>query len=74
VWLDWGLYGWWWVLTAWLSALSLVYLARFLGGKWRSMRVIEAEYLKQEFALEAPSGDPSVPTTKAIVVDQSSSS
>jgi MATE family multidrug resistance protein len=74
VWLDWGLYGWWWVLTAWLSTLSLVYLARFLGGKWRLMRVIEAEYLNQEFALDAPSRDPSIPTTKAIVNDQSSSS
>ena len=43
--LDWGLYGWWWVLTGWLLALAAVYLARFLHGAWRSMRVIEAEYL-----------------------------
>ncbi len=45
VWFGWGLYGWWWVLTVWLLVLSLVYLARFLGGKWRSMRVIETEFL-----------------------------
>ena len=45
VWLGWGLYGWWWVMTLWLFVLSLVYLVRFLEGKWRSMRVIEAEYL-----------------------------
>jgi Na+-driven multidrug efflux pump len=43
--LDWGLYGWWWILTGWLLALAAVYLARFLHGAWRSMRVIEAEYL-----------------------------
>ena len=42
--LGWGLYGWWWVLSAWLLALSIAYLIRFLGGRWRSMRVIEPEY------------------------------
>ena len=48
VWLGWGLYGWWWVMTLWLLALAVVYLVRFLGGKWRSMRVIEAEYLADQ--------------------------
>ncbi len=38
---DWGLFGWWWVLTAWLCTLAVVYLARFLQGSWKSMRVIE---------------------------------
>ena len=42
---DWGLYGWWWVLTAWLCTLAIVYLARFLQGKWKAMRVIEHEVL-----------------------------
>lgn len=43
--LGWGVYGWWWVLSAWLLALSIAYLVRFLGGKWLTMRVIEPEYL-----------------------------
>src|SRR5204862_476434 len=30
---EWGLFGWWWVLTGWLFTLALVYLARFLGGR-----------------------------------------
>lgn len=38
---DWGLFGWWWVLTAWLCTLAVVYLGRFLQGSWKSMRVIE---------------------------------
>jgi MATE family multidrug resistance protein len=42
---HWGLYGWWWVLTAWLCTLAIVYLARFLQGKWKAMRVIEHEAL-----------------------------
>lgn len=74
VWLEWGLYGWWWVLTGWLSALSLVYLARFLGGKWRSMRVIEAEYLSQEAAAVQAGDNSSVPFGEATDARQSSSS
>jgi MATE family multidrug resistance protein len=51
--LGWGLYGWWWVLTAWLLALSMAYLARILGGKWLCMRVIETEYLTGKPASQA---------------------
>jgi multidrug resistance protein, MATE family len=39
-----GLYWWWSVMTAWLLALSMIYLARFLHGGWRRMRVIERQY------------------------------
>lgn len=39
-----ALWGWWWILTAWVFALGVVYLLRFLGGKWRNMRVIEPEF------------------------------
>ncbi|HZL91362.1 MAG TPA: MATE family efflux transporter [Pirellulaceae bacterium] len=46
--LGWRLYGWWWVLSAWLLTLSIAYLVRFLGGKWRAMRVIESEYLTSD--------------------------
>jgi MATE family, multidrug efflux pump len=40
---DIGLWGWWWVLTGWVLALGIVYVLRFLGGRWKSMRVIEPE-------------------------------
>jgi MATE family multidrug resistance protein len=38
-----ALWGWWWVLTAWIFVLGSVYMLRFLGGKWKAMRVIEPE-------------------------------
>jgi multidrug resistance protein, MATE family len=40
----WGLIGWWYAVTGWICLLGLVYLVRFLQGRWRTMRVIEAEY------------------------------
>jgi MATE family multidrug resistance protein len=40
---GWQLWGWWWVLTGWIFTLGMVYLARFVQGKWRTMRVIEPE-------------------------------
>ncbi|MBN1395693.1 MAG: MATE family efflux transporter [Pirellulales bacterium] len=37
---------WCWVIaTAWVSSVGLLYMARFLHGKWRHMRVIEPELL-----------------------------
>ncbi|MEE9603307.1 MAG: MATE family efflux transporter [Thermoguttaceae bacterium] len=36
-----GLIWCWWMLTAWVCVLGLIYLARFLQGRWRNMRVIE---------------------------------
>jgi hypothetical protein len=41
--LGWELIGWWWVLTVWIFALGISYLARFLQGRWKTMRVIEPE-------------------------------
>jgi MATE family multidrug resistance protein len=41
--LSWRLLGWWWVMTFWIFALGMIYLARFLQGRWKSMRVIEPE-------------------------------
>jgi MATE family multidrug resistance protein len=38
-----ALYGWWWVLTAWIFVLGASYLVRFEQGRWKSMRVIEPE-------------------------------
>jgi MATE family multidrug resistance protein len=44
-WKDSGyaLYGWWWVLTAWIFALGVTYVIRFEQGRWKTMRVIEPE-------------------------------
>jgi MATE family multidrug resistance protein len=48
VYFGWGLFGWWWVITAWISSLALVFLARFLQGHWRTMSVIEPEIVEPE--------------------------
>lgn len=33
---------WWYVVTTWIGLLWVTFLARFLHGRWRTMRVIEA--------------------------------
>lgn len=38
-----GLWAWWWILTGWVLALGIVYVLRFVGGRWKSMRVIEPD-------------------------------
>ena len=40
---GWGLLWCWAVITAWVCSLGLIYLGRFLQGRWRQMRVIEPE-------------------------------
>jgi len=40
----WGLIGWWYAVTGWICLLGVIYLGRFLQGRWRTMRVIETEY------------------------------
>ncbi|MCU0703397.1 MAG: MATE family efflux transporter [Fimbriiglobus sp.] len=40
--LGWGIYGAWVAASAYIFALAVAFLIRFRGGKWRSMRVIEA--------------------------------
>jgi MATE family multidrug resistance protein len=45
---DGGVYFWWVVLTSWLCCLAVAYLVRFLGGAWRSMRVIEPNLVGNE--------------------------
>jgi len=42
---GWGILWCWMVLTGWVCALGLVYLARFLRGRWRRMTVIEPDLL-----------------------------
>lgn len=53
------LYWWWAVITAWILSLGLIYLARFLQGKWRTMRVIEGD--EAELDLEVPLAAPPLP-------------
>jgi MATE family multidrug resistance protein len=43
-----SLWGWWWVMTLWIFTLGVIYFLRFLGGKWKSMRVIEPELAAEE--------------------------
>jgi MATE family multidrug resistance protein len=42
---GWGLLWCWLVITAWVCSLGLIYLARFLQGRWKQMRVIEPGFL-----------------------------
>ena len=41
---DLGIYAGWAVLTGYVVVLGLVFMFRFLGGKWKSMRVIEESH------------------------------
>jgi MATE family multidrug resistance protein len=52
-----ALYGAWAALTAYVCALAILFLLRFLAGKWKSMRVIEK-------APALPSTMPGVPTVE----------
>jgi len=38
-----GLLWCWTLITLWVCSAGLIYLGRFLQGKWRTMRVIEPE-------------------------------
>ena len=38
---NWGIYTTWIFLAAYIVVLGIAFLARFLGGKWESMRIIE---------------------------------
>ena len=38
---DWGLYWAWTFASTYIIVLSFVLLARFRGGRWKIMRVIE---------------------------------
>lgn len=52
--LGWGLVWCWVVITAWICALGVVFCARFLHGRWRTMRVIEPDIPNPVQADEAP--------------------
>jgi MATE family multidrug resistance protein len=48
-----GLHRCWLTITGWVMLLGVVYLWRFLGGRWRTMRVIETEGVEAERDLAA---------------------
>lgn len=37
---DQSLNWWWWVITVWIWTLAITMTARFLGGRWKSMRMV----------------------------------
>lgn len=41
--MSWGLIWAWTIITLWVCSAGLIYMARFLQGRWRHMRVIEPE-------------------------------
>ena len=45
---GWGVYGAWVFATAYIFALAVAFVIRFRGGRWRTMRVIEADVTKEE--------------------------
>jgi multidrug resistance protein, MATE family len=45
---GWQLLACWTLITVWICAMGLIYLARFLQGRWRGMRVIEPQLLDNE--------------------------
>jgi len=49
--MNFGVYGCWAVLTAWVWIFSAFFALRFFGGKWEKMRVIETELLKKTDAV-----------------------
>lgn len=42
-WAGFGLWACWTTITLWISTLGVAYWLRFLGGRWKTMRVIEPE-------------------------------
>lgn len=50
---DFGVYQCWGLITAWIWSLGVIFLLRFLQGKWRSMRVIEEPSAKEAAGVAA---------------------
>jgi multidrug resistance protein, MATE family len=46
--LGWGVYGAWVSASAYIFALAVAFLIRFRGGKWRTMKVIEAKVTPED--------------------------
>ncbi|MCA8987116.1 MAG: MATE family efflux transporter [Planctomycetaceae bacterium] len=48
-----GIYSCWALLTSWVWSVGVIYAFRFLGGKWRTMRVIEQQPVNAESGQES---------------------
>jgi MATE family multidrug resistance protein len=60
---GWSLIWCWVVITAWICALGLIFLKRFLKGRWQTMRVIELDAGELEGAPGSAPAVPAVPET-----------
>jgi len=53
-----GIMAGWTIATVYVSALGIAFLLRFLGGKWKSMKVIEEPCISMpSMACEAPGAE-----------------
>jgi len=53
-----GIYTVWTIASVYIITLGLAFLLRFLGGKWKSMRVIEEPVLPSVVSLpDAPAAE-----------------
>ncbi len=41
--LEFGIYGCWLLISAWVCSLGMIFMWRFVGGAWKAMRVIDME-------------------------------
>lgn len=60
---GWGIMAAWWILAGYVALLAACFMARFLGGKWTRMRVIE------EPVPALPHDLPAAPTAGAGAVE-----
>ena len=59
--LGFGLIWCWWVITGWICSLGVIYLCRFLQGRWRQMRVIGPDVPEDDLPQDGPA-EPHEPT------------
>ena len=48
-----GLSACWWIITLWIMAVGVIYLLRFVQGKWRTMHVIESDVVLKSDEFDA---------------------
>lgn len=50
--LDYGLMAMWTIITIWICIVGLTYMARFMQGRWKTMRVIEPDLVEEDARVE----------------------